>query len=106
MKRTFAAIALGIALVSPIQAGPLDGHKPDYYEFDYKYKNWRIIEDTVCDRYSGSDWKECRRYANWVFAERCWEYRNKLRHTSGDVRREYMNKRNMYCHAKRWINTL
>ncbi|GHD52474.1 hypothetical protein SAMN05216429_106138 [Marinobacter persicus] len=109
MKRTFAkiaAITLSTALTGPIQANSVRDGRPDYYEFDWEYKNNRIIESTVCDRYSGLDWKNCRRYANWYFSEKCWEYRNELRHKSGDVRREILKKRDRYCDAKRRITTL
>lgn len=105
----FALLALTLAIgadASNRHEDRFEKMKPDYYKFDYKYKNWRIIDNTVCDRYSGLEWKGCRRYANWFFSKKCWEYGYELRHKTGDVRRKLMKKKEMFCHAKRYITPL
>lgn len=104
---TFAVLVIAIAgSAATAHAERFDKMNPDYYKFDYRYKNWRIIDSSVCDRYSGLDWKGCRRYANWFFAKKCWEYRYELRHKSGSVRQRLMKKKDMFCHAKQTITPL
>jgi|SRR5690606_213148 len=108
MKRIIFAMATMVlaANVSVVQADSFEKLKPDYYKFNYKYQNYRIIDKTVCDQYSGLDWKGCRRYANWFFSKKCWEYGYELRHTSGKVRQEIQKKQQMFCHAKQYITPL
>lgn len=108
MKRmVFAVLVLAILGVgTTAHAERFEKMKPEYYKFDYRYKNWRIIENSVCDQYSGLDWKGCRRYANWFFSKKCWEYRYELRHKSGSVRQKLMKQKEMFCHAKRTITPL
>ncbi len=108
MKRIiFAVVALAlVAGATTAQAERFQKLKPDYYKFNYKYKNWRIIDSSVCNQYTGLEWKGCRRYANWYFSKKCWEHGYELRHASGDVRQKIMKKRQMYCHAKQYITPL
>ncbi|MBB5322726.1 hypothetical protein [Marinobacter oulmenensis] len=70
MKRTICTLVF-LAMAGPIQATSFNDPEPKHYYFSYQTQQNRIVESSVCSRYSGMDWKGCRRYANWVFAKKC-----------------------------------
>ena len=90
-----------------ISANSKINDQPKNYQFSYKIKNnEKIDESSVCHQYGGIEWKECRRYAQWVFSEKCWNLRYKIKHTTGDLRRQIRKEIEFYCDAKKVVTPL
>lgn len=81
-------VIVGFVIIVSVEC--FEKMKLEYYKFDYQYKNWCIIENLVCDQYSGLDWKGCWRYVNWFFVKKCWEYWYEFRYKLGSVRQKFM----------------
>jgi len=79
---------------------------PEYYSYSYQSKNGRIIEKSVCREYSGLDWKECRRFAQYQFKEKCWELGYEMKHKNGNTLRRIKKERAFFCDAKGKVTPL
>ncbi len=110
MKRATLSFVLASIFfgVPTVFAGTeLANNAPESYRFSYKTaSNGRIVEKSVCEEYSGLDWKGCRRYAQWHFAVKCWNLGYDVKHKTGAVRQNMNKEKEFFCDAKRRITSL
>ncbi|WP_166263868.1 hypothetical protein [Marinobacter caseinilyticus] len=110
MKQTTAVpffVALLLGLESAWAGTKLADDPPEFYRFSYQTaNNGRIVENSVCKKYSGLDWKGCRRYAQWHFAVQCWDLGYDIKHQTGSVRQKMKKEKEFFCDAKRRVTPL
>lgn len=106
MKRILGVMLILISFAGVAEARSKIDDAPEWYAFDYEIKNNKIIEESVCDRYGGSDWKKCRRHAQHKFSKKCWDLGYELKHMTGKIKRQTMKEREFFCDAKSRVTPL
>ena len=109
--REFSVVLFTIGVLLGLESAwagtELANNPPPAYGFSYQTaNNGRIVEKSVCNQYSGLDWKGCRRYAQWHFAVKCWDLGYSIKHQGGAVRQKMKKEMDFFCDAKRRVTTL
>ncbi|MBD3657809.1 hypothetical protein [Marinobacter sp.] len=105
MKGFLPGIILAVAVSAPVTAAEKwAGSAPDYYHFTYKIdRNQNVLPNSVCAEYGGIERKNCRRYAQWKFAKKCWELGYKEKHSDATLRAKIQREKEISCEASKAI---
>ena len=105
MKGFLPGIILAIAVSAHVQAAPKwESEPPEYYRFQYDVDgSGNVIARSVCTQYGGIERKNCRRYAQWTFAKKCWELGYQEKHSQGNLRQTIRRDMDIYCRASKSV---
>jgi hypothetical protein len=90
-------LTLSLLMAPALEAAPEAKH----YKLYWRERNGEILLSTVCDNYAYGSiaYRGCRAQAKRHFGDKCRDYRNKEKNSSGVLRKRYRNKRQRFCHA-------